>query len=299
MEPVPSSPPSPATGSDAAPNLPISTVVMTLDEELHLPSCLASLGWCRDVVVLDSFSKDRTEAIARERGARFVQHRFAGFGAQRNWVLDEVPDLREWVLFLDADERVPPELAAELARVTSAAPTDVAAFRMRRRFHLWGRWLPRSSLYPTWVVRLIRRGRVRYVDRGHAETQLVNGAVRDLEHDLIDENLRGMEAWFARQNRYSTREAEHEEAQAGGAELHALLAQLLAPDPLVRRDALKRLARRIPLRGPWYFLYSYVLRGGCLEGRDGLTLCLMRAIYEQMVEIKRYDLRRTRARGGG
>ena len=89
----------------------------------------------------------------------------------------------------------------------------MGAFRVRRRFHLWGRWLRYSSLYPTWVVRLVHKQRVRYVDRGHAETQSVNGEIRDLRNDLIDENLKGIDEWFARQNRYSRRDADYELAE--------------------------------------------------------------------------------------
>lgn len=267
----------------------ISVVVLTRDEEINLPSCLESLRWCTDVVVLDSFSRDRTEEIARAAGATFVQHAFQGFGSQRNWALESLP-LREWVLFLDADERVPPELVASFERALTDLPERVAAFRMRRRFHMWGRWLRHSSLYPTWVVRLVRRGRVRYVDRGHAETQEVDGETTELDADLIDENLKGLEAWFERQNRYSTREAAHELSSDG----HGLPAQLVKAigDPLERRALARRLARGLPLRGAWYFLYAWLLRGGFRDGRDGLAFCMMRAIYEEMIAIKKYDQRR-------
>lgn len=244
--------------------------------------------------MVDSFSTDQTEAIARRHGVRFVQHPFAGFGSQRNWALDNLPGLGDWVLFLDADERVTPELGRELLEVLRACPDEVGAYRLRRRFHLWGRWLPRSSLYPTWVVRLVRRGRVRYVDRGHAETQVVEGQVRELAHDLIDENLRGLHAWFARQNDYSTQEARREHAEALGHDLASDLTELLTADPLARRASLKRLGARLPLRGAWYFAYSYLVRGGWQEGREGLQLCLMRAIYEQMIAIKRFDEDRRR-----
>src|SRR5262249_5591421 len=101
--------------SPANPSIPVSCLVYVLDEEVNLPHCLGSLGWCDDVVVVDSFSTDGTERIARAAGARFVQHAFTGFGDQRNWSLDHVPLCHPWALILDADERVPPTLAAELA----------------------------------------------------------------------------------------------------------------------------------------------------------------------------------------
>ncbi|MFL5562510.1 MAG: glycosyltransferase family 2 protein, partial [Gemmatimonadaceae bacterium] len=188
----------------------LSVMVFTLNEAIHLPSCLDALAWADDVIIVDSFSTDRTEAISREHGARFFQNRFTGFGTQRNWALDHCAPKHEWILILDADERVTPELAAEIASVTNESPADVGAYRLKRLFYMWGRWLRYSSLYPNWVVRLIHRDRVRYVDRGHAETQTVQGKTLELEHDLIDENLRSIDDWFERQNRYARKEAEYE-----------------------------------------------------------------------------------------
>jgi glycosyltransferase involved in cell wall biosynthesis len=268
--------------------VPVSAMVFTLDEELHLPSCLAALAWTDDVIVVDSFSKDRTEAIARASGARFYQHAFEGFGKQRNWALENTDPRYEWILILDADERVTPELAREMQRIIPSTPSEVSAFRVKRRFHMWGRWLRRSNLYPSWVVRLVRKGRVRYVNRGHAETQEVSGEVLDLENDLIDENVKGLDEWFERQNRYSTKEAEFELRQEGA---NASWSGVLSSDPLARRASLKRLASRLPFRPLLYFVYSYFLRGGFLEGRDGLVFCLMKSQYQRMIVIKKHDLR--------
>ena len=138
---------------------PVSVMIFTLNEELHLPSCLASLAWCDDVIVVDSFSSDRTGEICQDARVRFFQHPFEGFGSQRNWALETTAPKYDWVLILDADERVTPELVRELAEVLSAPPPTVGAYRLRRRFHLWGRWLRYSSLYPTWVVRIVHKER--------------------------------------------------------------------------------------------------------------------------------------------
>ncbi len=268
----------------------VSVMIFTLNEELHLPRCLDSLRWCEDVLVVDSFSSDRTEAICRERGVRFYQHAFEGFGSQRNWALDNLALRHSWVLILDADERVPEALAAELCATAALDDVAVGAYRLRRRFYMWGRWLRYSSLYPNWVVRFIHRDRVRYVNRGHAETQEVTGRIAALQEDLIDENLKGMDEWFERQNRYSSKEARFELER----ESHGLRwRELVASDPLVRRAALKQLAGRLPGRPLIYFLYSYLWRRGFLDGRDGLVFCIMKSIYQYMIVVKKYDDRRS------
>ena len=269
--------------------VPVSAMIFTLDEEIHLPSCLAALAWTDDVIVVDSFSRDRTAEIARGAGARLFQHAFEGFGKQRMWALENTQPKYEWILILDADERVTPELAREMAERVPGAASNVGAYRLKRRFHMWGRWLRYSSLYPTWVVRLVRMGRVHYVNRGHAETQEVDGETHELAHDLVDENLKGIDEWFERQNRYSTKEAEYELQQEA---TPFRMGDLVSGDPLARRAALKRMAANMPLRPLVYFLYSYVLRGGFLEGRDGLVFCMMKSEYQRMVVAKKHDKRR-------
>lgn len=273
--------------SVASARIPVSVVIFTLNEELNLPYCLDSLTEFDEVVVVDSYSTDRTESICLQRGVGFVQNRFVGFGTQRNWALDYLELRNKWVLILDADESVPPALKQEIADRICKVPDETGAFRVKRRFHMWGRWLRYSSLYPTWVVRLVHKDRVRYVDRGHAETQVVEGDISDLTNDLIDENRKSIEDWFARQNGYSSRDADYELAEQRKP-LRA--SQLFSVDPIVRRAAVKRLAYRAPARGFTYFLYSYVWKRGFLDGRGGLVFCRMRAIYQTTVAIKKYDM---------
>lgn len=280
------------SGTDAP---PVSAMIFTFNEEINLPACLASLAWCDDIIVIDSYSADGTQVICAAAGARFFQNPFRGFGTQRNWAMDHTHPKHAWILILDADERTTPELVSEMQTALRSAGPDVAAFRLRRRFYLWGRWLRYSSLYPTWVVRLVQWERVRYVDRGHAETQEVSGEVLSLDNDLIDENRKGIAEWFERQNRYSTQEARYELAQA---RQPLALGRLFSADPLVRRALLKRVAQHVPGRAFFYFFYCYFLRRGFLDGRDGFVFCLMKSIYQQMIVIKKYDLRQGRADSG-
>jgi glycosyltransferase involved in cell wall biosynthesis len=267
----------------------ISVLIFTLNEELHLPRCIESVRWSDDVIVVDSFSTDRTAEICASLGARMVQRPFSAMWEQRNWALRNAGAKHDWALILDADEWVPPMLAAELQAVPHDGNDKVAAYRVRRRFHMWGRWLRFSSLYPTWLVRLVRRDRVAYFSQGHGEGQEVSGRIGDLQNDLIDENLRGIDEWFLRQNAYSSRDAVYElEAE----KRHMNATAILSRDPAERRRALKQLAMRLPFRALAYFLYSYVFRLGFLDGRDGLVFCIMKAVYQQMVVIKKYDHKR-------
>ncbi len=276
------------TSEDQA--IPVTVMIFTLNEEIHLPRCLESVRWCDDVIVVDSFSGDRTKEICEAQGIGLHEHAFEGFGPQRNWALDTIKTKHSWILILDADEWVPETLVRELERIARRDPGEFGAYRIRRRFHMWGRWLKRSALYPTWVVRFVRKGRVRYADRGHAETQTVDGKVGSLQSDLMDENLKGIDEWFERQGRYARKEAERELKEEQSAE--PILSGIISSDPLRRRAGLKRLGNKLPCRGLFYFVYAYVLRGGFLEGRDGFTFCVMKAMYQQMIAVKKYDLRR-------
>jgi len=270
------------------PRVPVTVIIFTLNEQIHLPSCFQSLSWCDDVIVVDSFSCDDTEALSQGYGARFFQNKFTGFGHQRNWALDNTSPKNTWILILDADERVTTALVDEMALIAKTDPEGVGAYRLRRRFYMWHKWLRYSSLYPSWVVRFIRNDRVRYINRGHAESQEVQGKIKDLSSDLIDENLKGITDWFERQNRYSSKEAEFELDQ----EKNGLRpTELFSSDSLIRRAALKRLASRIPARGFMYFMYSYFYRLGFLDGRPGFVFCIMKSWYQSQIAIKKFDYR--------
>jgi len=275
--------------------IPVSVMIFTLNEQIHLPSCLDALTWCDDVIVVDSFSTDNTQSICEARGARFFQNKFGGFGQQRNWALDNTAPKHPWILILDADERVTPELVLEMEDISRRDPQDIGAFQLRRRFYMWGRWMRYSSLYPTWVVRFIRFGKVRYENRGHAETQKVQGEVANLGSDLIDENLKGIDDWFDRQNRYASKEAEYELQQEKGG---LRPGDIFSSDPLTSRAALKRLAGRMPARGLIYFLYSYFWRLGFLDGKAGFVFCMMKAWYQSQIAIKKYDNRINNKKAG-
>ncbi len=270
----------------------ISVVILTLNEELNLAGCLESVRWCDDVVVLDSFSRDGTVAIAGKYGARVLERRFDDYARQRNFALQEIAYRHPWLLMLDADERVPVELEREMRQAVGAAPDEVALFRMRRKDHLFGRWIRGSSGYPTWFGRLMRLGKVR-VERTINEEYHADGQVRELvEHLHHFPFNKGFAAWIEKHDRYSTMEAELR--LAGGTP--ARVSEIFSGDATQRRRALKAALYRVPGRPLLVFIALYLFRGGVIEGRAGLTFSLLRAWYEYMIDCKYFELRR-RAQG--
>lgn|ERR1700690_2198267 len=269
----------------------ISVLILTLNEEVNLGDCLDSCAWSDDVVVYDSGSVDRTREIAIAKGARFVERRFDNYAAQRNAALAEVPFRHPWVLMLDADERTPPDLIEEMAQAVAAAQSDVVLFRMRRKDMFLGRWLRRSSGYPTWFGRLMRVGRVR-VEREVNEEYVADGKVAYLNSHLVHFPFnKGISFWFDRHNRYSTLEAI---AKIQMRSVPLSWRSLLDADPVARRRALKQLAYRLPMRPSIVFCYWYFVRLGFLDGRAGFAFSRMRASYELLIDLKVLEQERLR-----
>lgn len=261
----------------------ISVLILTLNEEQNIGDCLASVAWSNDVLVLDSGSEDRTVSIAKAHGAR-VQHRpFDSFANQRNFGLHEGNLRHEWVLHLDADERVTGELRQELT-ATVRRP-QYAAYRLPSKLIFRGAWLKHAGMYPAYQVRFGKRDELSFAQVGHGQ----RGALPDERVGTLNEPLlhyafsKGMADWFERHNRYSTDEARHA-LQVVGESIG--WSGLVTGSPQRRRRALKDLSFRLPCRPLLRFLYMYVGRRGFLDGRPGLEYCLMLSVYEYMTMVK-------------
>jgi glycosyltransferase involved in cell wall biosynthesis len=268
----------------------VSILILTLNEEVNLAGCIDSCAWSDDIVVFDSLSQDRTREIALGRGARFFERAFDNYAAQRNAALSTVSYRHPWVLMVDADERVPEDLAAEIAVRVAAADADTTLYRMRRKDFFLGRWLKRSSGYPTWFGRLLRVGRA-HVEREINEEYVTDGRVEHLNAHLHHYPFnKGVAYWFERHNRYSSMEAVARNAVQSDAAPGALLSS----DPVSRRRFLKRMLYRLPMRPLIVFLYLYIVRLGVLDGRAGFLYSRMRAGYELLIDVKTLELKRRR-----
>jgi glycosyltransferase involved in cell wall biosynthesis len=270
---------------------PVSVLVPTLDEELNLPDCLDSVAWADEVFVVDSYSRDRTVQIARERGAQVVQHPFESYSRQKNWALDTLPFRNPWVLIVDADERVTPELRCEMETVLPDA--NCAGYYLNRRVIFLGRWIRHAGWYPNWNLRLFRHQLGRYDGREVHEHVVLNGPAGYLRNDLLHLDRRGLEAFVARHNRYSTLEAAARFKAESDAPDRARLPVSLLASPVQRKRFLReRVWPRVPAKPLVLFVYMYLLRRGFLDGRAGLALCVFHAFQEFMVGLKLAELRR-------
>jgi glycosyltransferase involved in cell wall biosynthesis len=270
----------------------VSVLVPTLQERANLADCLASVAWSDDVVVVDSGSWDGTREIARRAGARVVDFRWDGrWPKKKGWALRNVEWRNPWLLLLDADERVPPGLASE---IQAAAAADLrAGYLIDRRFHFMGRWIRHCGYSPSWNLRLVRWAAARFErivdgetgsgDNEVHEHLLVDGSVGRLQGRLDHYAWPDVATFVEKHNRYSSWEAAVEVRGGVGGEL---------PGPLAGRRRLRRLARRLPFRPAARFLYSYVLRGGFLDGYPGYALCRLLASYELQSTLKAAELRR-------
>jgi len=269
----------------------ISILVLTLNEEANLADCIDSCAWCDDIVVFDSLSVDSTREIAFAKGARIFERAFDNYAAQRNAALTTVEYKHSWVLMVDADERVPDDLAREIESKVRSADPDTVMFRIRRKDFFLGQWLKRSSGYPTWFGRLVRLGRIR-VERDVNEEYLADGHIQHLESHLHHFPFhKGVAYWFERHNRYSGMEAMAKLAQQREP---LAMRELFSADAIDRRRSMKQVLYRMPLRPLIVFFYLYVIRLGLLDGRAGFYFSRMRAIYEFLIDLKVMETKRRR-----
>ena len=262
----------------------VSVLVLTLNEEINLPDCLASASWSDDIVVLDSHSTDRTLEIARKAGARCYQRSFDNYSAHRDWARREITYTHPWVFSIDADERFTPELVAEIQEAVRLAPEDMAMYLVTRKDYFMGRWIRFSSSSPIWFERLYRPERVRMTERIVNEHMATEGRIGYLRSPMLHYPFnKGITYWFNRHNVYSSMEAiEYMKAHDQYGDWKALFSS----QPITRRLALKRLASHLPFRPLLKFCYLYFGRMGLFDGRAGFTYCMLQAIYEHFISLK-------------
>ncbi|MBI2278873.1 MAG: glycosyltransferase family 2 protein [Candidatus Brennerbacteria bacterium] len=246
----------------------IDTVILTKDEEVNLPHALESVKPLdAKVWVVDSGSTDNTEKITRLHGAEFVSHTdYQNQAQQFNWALDHLPLKGEWVLRLDADEWLTPELAKEIMQKITSIQSGVNGFYMKRRMYFMGRWICHGGYYPTWILRLFRRGKGRSEEREMDEhVVLSEGCAERLKNDFADENRKSLPEWLAKHRDYAVREA------------RAALRGHISDTRKLKKSFYYFLPPFV--RPVLFFIYRYFFRLGFLDGIAGLKFHFLQGLW--------------------
>ncbi len=241
-----------APSPDRSPRPAVSAIITTFNEEANIGECIQSLLWCDEILVVDSFSTDRTPEIARGFDkVRFSQRTYFGSASQKNWAMDQVKN--EWILIFDADERCTPELQQEIESLLSSGP-KYDAYTIKRRVYFMGRVIRFSGWQHDRVVRLVRTGTARYPNRRVHADMITRGEAPILRHpmehymtDTLDEYIRRIEKysfWGAAQN---------------------------------WKDGKKSGFQEVFGRSLWRFLRTYIFQLGIFDGLHGLVFCMLQA----------------------
>ncbi len=274
----------------------LDVLIQTHNEELNVGHTLASLaGWVNRIFVVDSGSTDSTLDICKAAGATVIHHDWEGYAGQKNWALSNLPWESDWILIIDADESVTPELRREIEQVTSkpANRTVTTGYYINRIFMFMGRKIRHCGYYPSWNLRLFKRGMARYENRRVHEHMIVDGPTAYLKGLLLHDDRRGLEHFVAKHNRYSTLEAQ---------ELYATRTpwpglKVILNDRMVRRRFLKtRVLPSLPVPWFWKFLYMYLFLEGFMDRAAGWNLCIFISTYEYFINVKYKELVRLQGR---
>ncbi|WP_199248739.1 glycosyltransferase family 2 protein [[Phormidium] sp. ETS-05] len=276
----------------------LSIVILTKNEGANLPTCLASLQPLNaEIFIVDSGSTDGTVEIAQQFGCQVFQHPWENYAKQLNWALENLPITTPWLMRLDADERLTPELAEELQRILPATSKDISGYQVKRRVFFMGRWIRHGGYYPTWLLRVWRTGlgtcEQRWMDE---HIVLSEGKIADLHHDIIDENHKGLSFWVEKHNSYADREVK--DILGIGLEDDTLLNKGQKSQASQRRWVKQNLYARTPLflRAFIYFIMRYTIGLGFLDGKEGLIFHFLQGFwYRFLVDAKIYELRRQKS----
>jgi len=243
----------------------VSAIVVCFNEERNIDACLESLRWCDEIVVVDSFSTDRTVEICRQYTDRVVQRQWAGYREQKAFAHSLAT--KEWVLLVDSDERVSPELRAEIKETLQSCDGSCAGFAVPRLAFYLDRWWWRGDWYPDYNIRLFRRDRATWGGTDPHEKILVNGRVRRLRNPLHHFSYRDIEDHVQRINRFTS----------------------ISSRELFNEQRAWRLGDAL-FRPAFRFFRSYILKRGFLEGFAGFYVALTSAVYVFLKYAKLWEL---------
>ncbi|MBW4522107.1 MAG: glycosyltransferase family 2 protein [Scytolyngbya sp. HA4215-MV1] len=281
--------------------VPVSVLIPAKNEQANLPACLTSLSRADEVFVVDSQSSDRSIEISENYGAKVVQFHFNGrWPKKKNWSLENLPFRNEWVLIVDCDERITPELWEEIEAVIQSTECD--GYYLNRRVFFLGQWIRYGGKYPDWNLRLFKHSLGRYEnlntedvpntgDNEVHEHVVLQGKVGYLKNDMLHEDFRDIYHWLERHNRYSNWEARVYYNLLTDKSDNGTIGANLFGDSVQRKRFLKRLWVRLPFKPLLRFILFYFIRLGFLDGKAGYIYGRLLSQYEYQIGVKLYELR--------
>ncbi|WP_291811931.1 glycosyltransferase family 2 protein [Limnobacter sp.] len=270
----------------------LAVVILTYNEELHLERCINGVKYiANQIIVIDSFSTDKTEEIAKKYGVKFVQNAFVNHAQQFNFVLDLLPREIKWVLRIDADEYLTPELQESINQAVESSASFVG-YTLKRRMTFGGKMIRYGGVFPIEILRLFRKGHgvceVRWMD----EHITVDGPVGKLKGELIDDNLKDLTWWIQKHNLYSNREAVEVLKRRY---VSTQIKSSLRGSAGLKRYLKEHVYSKLPVlpKVSVYFLYRYVFRWGFLDGSEGFAFHFLQGFwYRYLVEAKVQEVER-------
>jgi glycosyltransferase involved in cell wall biosynthesis len=275
--------------------LPITAIILTYNEEQHIARCIESLlPITRDIFIVDSYSTDRTVEIATSLGANVYQNKWINYAVQFQWGLDNCPITTEWVMRMDSDEYILPELADEIHHKIDRLEDSTAGIYIKRRVNFMDRWIKHGSYYPIWLLRIWRYKQGKIEERWMDEhIKLSSGNTVQFENDLVDDNKNNLSWWTEKHNNYATREAVDILNILHGFIKYDEVEPNLWGTQEQRKRWLKIRYASLPLfvRPVLYFHWRYFFKLGFLDGRQGLVWHFLQGFwYRFLVDAKIYQI---------
>jgi glycosyltransferase involved in cell wall biosynthesis len=278
--------------------VPISVIILTYNEEKNIEKCLKSVfGWVGEIIIVDSYSTDKTIEIAKKYTNKIYQHPFKNQSKQFNWALDTLLLKGEWIMRLDADEIVTLKLQEELLNKLGSFSKEITGLYVKRRVYFMDKWVRHGGYYPIWLLRIWRKEKARCEERWMDEhIKITEGKALFMENDIIDDNKNNLGWWIAKHNNFATREA---------VEILNLKYNFLKHDKVESnlngtQEQRKRWIKEniyinapLFLRSFLYFIYRYFLKLGFLDGKEGLIFHLLQGFwYRFLVDAKVYEIKK-------
>jgi len=286
----------------ATSKIPVSVLIPAKNEEANLPACLESLSRADEVFVVDSQSSDRSVEIAEQYGATVVQFHFDGrWPKKKNWSLENLPFRHEWVLIVDCDERIPPELWEEIE--AAIQNSDYDGYYLNRKVFFLGTWIRHGGRYPDWNLRLFKHKKGRYEnlkteeirntgDNEVHEHVILQGSSGYLKNDMLHIDFRDIYHWLERHNRYSNWEARVYLNLLNSKDKSGTIGASLWGNAVQRKRFLKKIWVRLPFKPTLRFILFYIIQLGFLDGKAGYIYGRLLSQYEYQIGVKLYELQK-------